>query len=187
MIQAETDVSLLLQALTFSATKHRDQRRKDREASPYINHPIQVVDILWRIGQVRNPAVLAAALLHDTLEDTETTAAEIAALFGPEVLALVQEVSDDKRLPKAVRKQLQIEHAVHASVNAKYIKLADKICNVHDLHHSPPVAWPLQRRREYLAWTARVVEGLRGTHQALEALYDTTLSAAQQRLQEEVC
>ena len=182
MIQAEADIALLLDALTFSATKHRDQRRKDKEASPYINHPIQVVNLLWTVGQVRDPIVLAAALLHDTLEDTATTAAELTALFGPEVLALVQEVSEDKTLPKAVRKRLQIEHAPHKSMHAKYIKLADKICNVSDIHHSPPADWPLQRRREYLTWTAKVVEGLRGTHQALEALYDRTLAAAQQHL-----
>lgn len=182
MIQAEADIALLLQALTFSATKHRDQRRKDKEASPYINHPIQVVNLLWNVGQVRNPTVLVAALLHDTLEDTATTEDEIATLFGPEVLALVQEVSDDKSLPKAVRKQLQIERAPYKSVHAKYIKLADKICNVSDIHHSPPVDWPLQRRRDYLNWTAKVVAGLRGTNQELEALYDRTLSAAQQRL-----
>src|SRR5512134_20524 len=131
----------LLKALRFSAEKHVDQRRKDARSSPYINHPIQVVETLWRVGKVRDVTLLVAAILHDTIEDTATTPEEIRDEFGEEVLALVLEVTDDKSLPKQVRKQLQVETASHKTGNAKLLKLADKICNVHDVVKSPPSVW----------------------------------------------
>jgi len=174
------EIGLLLRTLQFSAEKHRTQRRKDREASPYINHPIQVAGILWEVGKIPDITLMVAALLHDTLEDTQTTPEEIEQLAGAEVLALVQEVSDDKSLPKMERKQLQIEHASHLSERAKLLKLADKICNVYDVTHSPPENWPLERRREYLHWSQQVVAGLRGTNPHLENYYDRLLTEAQQ-------
>ena len=176
------DVTLLLTALKFSADKHRQQRRKDQETSPYINHPIQVAELLWQKGAVRDIVTIVGALLHDTLEDTNTTPAEIEALCGPAVLALVQEVTDDKSLPKSQRKRLQIESAPHKSIRAKQIKLADKICNVDDITHSPPQSWSLKRRQEYLTWSEQVVAGLRGVNPALESYYDTILAKAQQTL-----
>jgi guanosine-3',5'-bis(diphosphate) 3'-pyrophosphohydrolase len=179
------EVTLLLTALRLAADKHRLQRRKDREASPYINHPIEVAELLWRIGGVRDVVTLAAALLHDTLEDTSTTPLEIQQLCGSAVLALVQEVTDDKSLPKQQRKQLQVEKAHYHSTPAKYIKLADKICNVHDISHFPPQEWSQQRRQEYLEWSAQVVAGLRGINSALEAYYDTTLAEAKQILMQD--
>src|ERR1041384_6704850 len=104
----DESTGLLLNALRFAAEKHNDQRRKDAKASPYINHPIQVAEILWRVGDVRDTTLLVASLLHDTIEDTGTTPAEIKASFGEDVLALVLEVTDDKSLPKEVRKELQV-------------------------------------------------------------------------------
>lgn len=178
----EDSISLILKSLRFSADKHRNQRRKDQEASPYINHPIEVVDILWRIGQVRHIPTLAAAVLHDTIEDTSATPQEISSLFGEEVLSLVLEVTDDKTLPKQARKQLQIEHAPLISDSAKQIKLADKICNVYDLSHSPPTDWSLQRLKEYLDWSEKVVEGLRGVNIALEACFDEVVMDAKNLL-----
>ncbi|MCL4530317.1 MAG: HD domain-containing protein [Chloroflexi bacterium] len=169
------DTGLLIRALRFSADKHRYQRRKDQAQSPYINHPIEVSQLLWEVGGVRDVSVLLAALLHDTIEDTQTTPDEIRKLFGDEVLSLVLEVTDDKSLPKAERKRLQIENAPHKSVGAKLIKLADKSCNVRDMVGSPPKDWPLERRREYLLWTEQVVAGLRGTNMALEAYYEREL------------
>jgi guanosine-3',5'-bis(diphosphate) 3'-pyrophosphohydrolase len=166
---------LLLQALHFSAEKHRGQRRKGRGASPYINHPIEVATVLATIGGVSDVPTLMAAVLHDTLEDTQTTPLELEERFGAEVRRVVEEVSDDKRLPKHVRKQLQIEHAPHASARAKLVKLADKICNVRDVTHDPPPDWSLERRREYLDWTEKVVEGCRGSNAALERYYDEML------------
>lgn len=172
----DESTGLLLSAIHFSAGKHRDQRRKDQALSPYINHPIQVAHTLWQTGGVHDPITLAAAVLHDTLEDTATSAEELTALFGAEVLAVVQEVTDDKSLPKQERKRLQIEHAPHISAQAKLIKLADKICNLADVIASPPSNWSLERRQEYLLWTERVVSGLRGTNAALEETYDQLLS-----------
>jgi guanosine-3',5'-bis(diphosphate) 3'-pyrophosphohydrolase len=182
MIFNETDINLIFQAINFAAHKHQHQRRKNRQATPYINHPLAVMETLWRVGQVRHIPTLAAAVLHDTIEDTNTTPAEIEALFGSEVLALVQEVSDDKSLAKETRKQLQIEHAPHISLAAKEIKLADKILNVYDVTYNPPATWPQERIRAYLDWTEKVVGGLRGANSALEAEYDRTLALARAKV-----
>jgi guanosine-3',5'-bis(diphosphate) 3'-pyrophosphohydrolase len=149
---------LLLRAIDFAARKHKDQRRKDEEASPYINHPVSVALILAEIGAVMEPEILAAAILHDTLEDTETTSEELEAKFGQRVRRIVEEVTDDKSLPKKVRKQLQIDHAQDLSPDAVLIKLADKTANVLDVTHSPPKDWPIERKREYLDWAESVVK-----------------------------
>lgn len=179
---AEQDLALILQAFEFAAERHRNQRRKDHEATPYINHPIGVAEVLWRVGGVRDVPTLVAAILHDTIEDTGAKPEKIAALFGEDVLALVQEVSDDKSLPKAVRKQLQIEHAPHISGPAKLIKLADKIHNVYSIGHSPPKDWPAERLADYLDWAESVVNGLRGASADLERHFDETLAQARVRL-----
>lgn len=167
-----SDVGLLLRAARFAADKHRDQRRKGRRASPYINHPLEVADLLARVGGVDDPVTLVAGVLHDTVEDTRTTFEEIEANFGPEVRGVVAELTDDKSLPKAVRKRLQVEHAPHASRRAKLVKLGDKICNVLDVTNDPPADWATERRREYLEWAREVVEGLRGANAALERCFD---------------
>ena len=164
----------LLSALTFAAHKHRDQRRKDPEASPYINHPIAVAHVLAVEGGISDSATLLAAILHDTIEDTETTRQELDESFGVRVASIVAEVTDDKSLDKAERKRRQVEHAPHLSARAKRVKLADKICNLRDVAGNPPVDWPLERRREYFDWAKQVVDGLRGGHARLEALFDET-------------
>jgi guanosine-3',5'-bis(diphosphate) 3'-pyrophosphohydrolase len=165
-------------ALRFASEKHRDQRRRDREASPYVNHLIVVLETLWTVGGVRDPRVLAAGVLHDSIEDTETTAEELQERFGSEVAAIVLEVTDDKSLPKMTRKELQVERAASASFEARLIKLADKISNVSDLIHSPPANWTVERKRDYALWAERVVNRLRGTNPALEALFDDLCSQA---------
>ncbi|MBP1628829.1 MAG: phosphohydrolase [Holophagaceae bacterium] len=162
----------LLKALSFAAEKHRNQRRKDPEASPYINHPIALADLLVNEGGVEDPVVLCAAVLHDTIEDTETTPEELGRVFGPAILGIVLEVTDDKSLEKSVRKQLQVEHAPHCSPGAKLVKLADKICNLRDILSSAPRGWSVERRLEYFDWAGRVVAGLRGSHAGLEAIFD---------------
>ncbi|MFZ5884515.1 MAG: HD domain-containing protein [Chloroflexota bacterium] len=178
----DDSTGLILKALRFSARKHNDQRRKDSRSSPYVNHPIQVAETLWRVGGVRDVTLLIAAILHDTIEDTGTTPEEIRAEFGGDVLALVLEVTDDKSLPKQTRKQLQIQTAPHKSHNAKLLKLADKICNVDDIVHSPPADWTLERKREYLLWTEKVVAGLRGVNVKLEMAYDELLAEGKRAL-----
>jgi len=179
----DESTGLLLKALRFSAEKHTHQRRKDAKASPYINHPIQVAEILWTLGDVRDQTLLLASILHDTIEDTATTPDEIKMEFGEDVLALVLEVTGDKSLPKQVRKQLQVENAAHKTRNAKLLKLADKISNVQDIITSPPKDWSLERRREYLLWTERVVAGLRGVSPKLENRYDAILAEGKRSLE----
>ena len=170
-MEDQNTVTAILKALRFASLKHRDQRRKDADASPYINHPIEVAELLARVGGVTDLVTLQGAILHDTIEDTKTTPEELEAAFGPEVRRVVEEVTDDKRLPKAERKRLQIERAPHLSERAKQIKIADKISNAQAVAMSPPVDWPLERRREYLDWTENVVAGLRGCNQPLESHY----------------
>lgn len=172
----------ILTALLFASNKHKDQRRKDEDASPYINHPIEVAELLARVGGVTDIVVLQSAALHDTIEDTRTTAEELEEVFGPEVRHIVQEVTDDKSLPKEDRKQLQIEHAPHLSKRAKLVKLADKISNVRAIAQAPPSNWSLERRGAYLDWTEKVVAGLRGCNDQLEELYDRSLRLGRETL-----
>ena len=184
---SEHDFSQFLTALKFSADKHRKQRRKDGE-TPYINHPIQVTELLWRVGGIHDITILVAALLHDVIEDTQTSPDEIREKFGQEVLSIVLEVSDDKSQPKAERKQHQIEEAPHLSTQATQIKLADKISNIYSITHVPPVDWSIERKKQYLDWGEKVVQGMQGTNPALKALFDETLAEGRRLLaQEEAC
>lgn len=164
---------ILLRALAFAAERHSGQRRKDAAASPYINHPIALADVLANEGRVLDVVVLSAAMLHDVIEDTPTSADEIEARFGTRIATVVVEVSDDRSLDKATRKRRQIEHAPHLSPEAKLVKLADKICNLRDILASPPVHWPLPRQQAYFDWSAQVIAGVRGVHPQLEAVFDT--------------
>ena len=175
----------ILKALHFAARKHRDQRRKDVEASPYINHPIEVAEILAREGGVTDPITLQAAILHDTIEDTNTTREELDELFGEEVRRVVEEVTDDKSLPKAERKRLQIEHSRHLSSRAQQVKIGDKISNVLGVTSAPPADWSIERRREYLDWTEKVVAGCRGCNAALENVYYQVLADGRKALDAE--
>ena len=168
----DVDIGIVIKAASFAADKHRKQRRKDADASPHMNHPIALADLLANQGGVSDPGVLCAALLHDTIEDTDTTPEELRAAFGDEIADVVLEVTDDKTLAKKLRKQLQIEHARHASPRAKLVKLADKICNLRDLAATPPADWSAQRKADYFDWAREVVAGLRGSHAELEALFD---------------
>ena len=165
----------LLAAAHFAAVAHRRQRRKGADQDPYINHPLEVADLLASVGGVTDETTLLAALLHDTVEDTDVTPADLVARFGQAVADAVAEVTDDKSLPKARRKALQVEHAPHLSAAAKQVKLADKICNVSSVTTAPPPDWPTARRVEYLDWAERVVAGLRGCNPALERLFDDRL------------
>ncbi len=175
-----SDTTLILKAASFAAHKHRNQRRKDVDASPYINHPLALARVLAEEGGVTDVATLCAALLHDTVEDTDTTVEELASEFGAEVAALVAEVTDDKALPKAERKRMQVEHAAHISYKAKRVKLADKICNLRDVAATPPADWSLERRREYFDWAKSVIDRLRGVDPRMEQVFDTAYSVRPQ-------
>jgi len=173
-----SDLTKLLQAISFSAKKHRYQRRKGGDAEPYINHPLEVVNLLANIGNVTDYEILMAAVLHDTVEDTETSPEELTELFGENVTRMVLEVTDDKSLPKERRKELQIEHAPHLSFGAKQIKLGDKISNVTDVLNNPPADWSDERKDEYIVWAANVVDALRGVNKELEEHFDRLAALA---------
>ena len=174
---------LILKAAHFAAQKHRDQRRKDKEVSPYINHPISVAKIISEIGNIEDPEVLAAALLHDTIEDTETTVDELIDNFGERVCSLVQEVTDDKSLPKMERKQRQIEHAKEISEGAALIKLGDKISNVTDITNTPPTDWANERRLEYFEWAEEVINNCPKVNTSLEKYFKYSIQKGREKLQ----
>ena len=162
----------ILQAAAFAADKHRLQTRKDKDATPYINHPLALACLLAYECAEQDQTLLIAALLHDTIEDTQTTFEEIASRFGKDVAEIVQEVTDDKSLAKEERKRLQIVHASTASYTAKLVKFADKICNLREILGSPPAGWALEGKRKYFDWAKEVVDQMRGTHGRLEQLFD---------------
>ncbi len=176
MPQNSDPIGVFVKAVAFAADKHRTQRRKDADASPYINHPIALANVLANEGGVTDVVVLSAAVLHDTIEDTNTTAEELTAIFGAKITVTVLDVTDDKSLDKHVRKQRQIEHAPHISKEAKLVKLADKICNLRDILASPPADWSPERKQGYFDWAAKVVADVRGVHPELEAVFDGLLA-----------
>lgn len=169
---SQTDISVLVKAIHFAANKHRHQRRKDRDATPYVNHPITLAHILVNEAGLTDVITICSALLHDTIEDTDTTEAEIREEFGQEVSQVVMEVTDDKDLAKQQRKQAQIDHAPQLSSRARAVKLADKIANLRDVEADPPLDWSLSRCQGYFDWALEVVEALRGEHPVLEELFD---------------
>ncbi len=170
------------EAASFAARKHTGQRRKGDDAAPYINHPLDVANLLANVGKIEDYDVLIAALLHDTIEDTETTEKEITEKFGATVCDYVLEVTDDKSLPKAERKQLQIEHSAHISKGAKSIKLGDKISNIRDVTENPPADWNEQRRLEYIEWGEKVINQLRGANEYLEKYFDDLIKNARETI-----
>ncbi len=177
------NLAKLLQAASFSAQKHRLQKRKGADSDPYINHPLEVANLLANIGKVEDFDIIIAAILHDTVEDTETTKEEITELFGERVCGMVLEVTDDKSLPKAERKLKQIEHAPHLTDGAKQIKLCDKISNITDVMNNPPHDWDDKRRLEYIEWGEKVVAGLRGANKNLENYFDELVIKAKDKFE----
>jgi Guanosine polyphosphate pyrophosphohydrolases/synthetases len=172
MPKTKDDLGLILGAAQFAAQKHRSQRRKDVDATPYINHPIALAEVLHTHGGVTDPIVLAAALLHDTIEDTLTTYDELRGQFGAPVADVVVEVTDVKFLGKEARKRLQITKAGRASERARHVKLADKICNLRDMLGRPPSGWSLIRLQKYFDWAKEVVDQARGVNPKLEQMFD---------------
>jgi GTP diphosphokinase / guanosine-3',5'-bis(diphosphate) 3'-diphosphatase len=176
------DLHRILAAAIFATCKHQRQVRKDARQSPYVTHPLQVAQILWEVGGVRDVKTLIAAVLHDTIEDTPTTQAEVREDFGEEVLQIVLEVTDDKSLEKMTRKHMQVIHAPQLSQPARLIKLGDKLVNCRDILQNPPKNWSLDRRRNYIQWGADVIAKIRGTNTALEEAFDQVLCDAQAQL-----
>merc|ERR1712232_1121659 len=172
----QMSASKILQAANFAAMKHTDQRRKVGDI-PYINHPIGVANFLTEIGGVDDVLAIQGALLHDTVEDTDTTFEEIESIFGKEVADVVREVTDDKNLNKAERKKQQVEHAKHASYQAKLIKLCDKLYNCRDIQKQPPSFWDPVRCQGYFVWSRAVINGVRGTNKPLEDALDEVFAS----------
>jgi guanosine-3',5'-bis(diphosphate) 3'-pyrophosphohydrolase len=160
-----------VRALAFASRKHSQQRRKDADASPYINHPIALVSVLAVEAGIDDLDTLRAALLHDTIEDTDTSVEELVETSGGSVASLVQEVTDDKGLPKSERKLRQVGHASHLSQKAGLVKLADKIANLRDVAERPPTDWPLARRQEYFDWVKQVVDQISDPPAELATLF----------------
>jgi len=163
------------EAIIFAAQAHSGQHRKDGK-TPYINHPLEVMNLVVQHVDSPDEDVLIAAALHDIVEDTNVTEAEIAEFFGIRVSQLVAELTDDKMLSKEERKRMQLEEVHTLSADGKLLRLCDKICNVYDILYAPPGEWTLQRRMDYLVWANAVVDKIRGVHPALEARFDELYS-----------
>lgn len=173
------DDRLIWKALQFAAEAHRHQHRKGADRSPYINHCIEVAHRIRIEGGTDDPEILAAALLHDVVEDTSVTLEEVGALFGPRVQGLVDEMSDDMNLSSAERKQLQENHAPGLSPDARLLKLADKIANLEALATVPPIHWSAERQQAYLDWACRVASRVPDTGTALEQSFEEIRQKAQ--------
>lgn len=167
-------VQRIFAAAKFAAEKHAYQKRKGAAAEPYVNHVIEVAQLVAESSDELDANMVMAALLHDTIEDTPTTREELDAAFGSDVASLVVEMTDDKSLPKDIRKELQIKDAPHKTPRAQVIKLADKISNQRSLLTSPPADWSEARRRAYIEWCRRVVDALSAPNPVLKAEFDRT-------------
>ena len=171
-------VRAIMAAADTAARWHAAQRRKGEAQEPYVNHLLEVAALIAEATEGRDPDLVIAGLLHDAVEDSGISADEIAARFGADVAALVMAVTDDKSLPKAERKRLQIVMAPKKDVRAKILKIADKTSNLRALAASPPAGWPAARRRDYIAWARAVVDGARGVSPWLEGQFDQAAAAA---------
>jgi guanosine-3',5'-bis(diphosphate) 3'-pyrophosphohydrolase len=169
----------VLKAADAAARWHVHHRRKGPATEPYINHLLEVAMLVAEASEGSDPNLVIAALLHDAIEDSEVPVELIARSFGPEVAALVAEVTDDKSLPQAERKRLQVAHAGSRSQRAKMLKLADKTSNLRAVAASPPADWSVKRRIEYVAWAQAVAAGLRGASPWLEQRFDEAVRAAE--------
>ena len=168
-------VQNILSAVVFAAQKHTNQRRNGAAAEPYINHVVEVAELVAGALLEPDTNLVIAALLHDTIEDAGVTIEELTERFGVDVAQLVAEVTDDKSLPKEERKRLQVANAPRKSERAQMITLADKIANLSSLYSSPPVGWDSERKKEYLLWCGQVVDGLAKPNSILLAEFDAVL------------
>jgi GTP diphosphokinase / guanosine-3',5'-bis(diphosphate) 3'-diphosphatase len=172
-------MEMVFKALELAAVRHRKQYRKGGDRTPYINHLVQVVNILASEGGETDIVLLSAAALHDVLEDTikndaemQQVKAHITEVYGAEVLSVVLEVTDDKSLDKKEVRRLQVEHAPHMTQRAQKLKLADKLANIRDIAVNPPFFWPRKQIVAYIEWSKEVIDKLRGVHPVLETAFD---------------
>ena len=177
-----SEIVLITRALRFAAERHSTQRRKGQAKEPYVNHLAEVAELVAKATEGRDTNLVVAALLHDTVEDTETVPEELITEFNSDIAQLVREVTDDKSLSKQDRKNLQVANASKKSPRAKLLKLADKTSNLRSIAHSPPEDWDTARKQEYINWATEVVAGLKGVNPWLEELFDEALKGAQKEL-----
>lgn len=174
----QSDVARLMEAVNFAALKHRIQKRKDVDESPYIIHPIAVTTLLAVEAGVSDLLTLQAAVLHDTLEDTDTTYEELVGRFGNEVANAVRENTDDKSIKdKHERKRLQVVNAPHKSLAAARVKLADKTCNLRDIANTPPADWVYADKRKYYESAKKVVDALPDVGEELREIFNAAYTA----------
>jgi len=181
----DVDFELFLKALSFATKQHSGQVRKGGLGIPYINHPVEVTRVLYELGDVRDMDLLCAALLHDVVEDTETTKEDLEREFGKEIAGIVEEVSDPHELDTLAARKRQIIIAPKLSYSAKLLRLVDKICNVKDIGESPPL-WQNGRRLEYIAWATQVVEALKPVNTTLENLFEKVKREALEKINGQV-
>jgi guanosine-3',5'-bis(diphosphate) 3'-pyrophosphohydrolase len=178
------DIHLVIKAVTYAAEKHKYQRRKGFNQVPYINHPLKVANLLSEAGE-NDENLLLAAILHDIIEDTDATDEELRREFNNEICEIVLEVTDDKELPYAIRKELQVKNTPNLSISAKKIKIADKICNIRDIVNYP-LDWSTERKLSYLEWAEQVVQACRGINEKLDKIFEDTLKEGLEKLQGEL-
>lgn len=169
----------VLKAADAAARWHVHQRRKGPAGEPYINHLVEVAMLVGEATGGSDTNLVIAALLHDAIEDCEVPRELIAETFGEDVASIVGEVTDDKSLPKEVRKDKEVETAPTKSQRAKLLKLADKTSNLRAVAASPPANWSVKRRKKYVDQSREVAKGLRGVNQKLEDQFDQAAAAAE--------
>lgn len=162
---------LITRAMDFAARAHADQRRKGAKGEPYVNHLTEVADLVGEATDYKDAVLIAAALLHDVIEDFDVTHAELVTEFGAEVADVVRECSDDTSLPRLERKRLQVQHIPHLSTRAKLVKLADKTSNLRAIDRTPPEGWSRDRKAEYVNFGRQIAAGAKGIAPKLDARF----------------
>uniref|UniRef100_A0A915AEB2 Guanosine-3',5'-bis(diphosphate) 3'-pyrophosphohydrolase MESH1 n=1 Tax=Parascaris univalens TaxID=6257 RepID=A0A915AEB2_PARUN len=170
------DVAVIMKAVDLAARRHRRQRRGDPARTPFINHLVGVAYILTNEAKVYDTVTIVAAILHDIIEDTETTYVEIREMFGNEVATIVSECTIDKSQLRDARKKRQIVNASKLSHKAKLVELADKLYNLRDIERVMPVGWTARHKREHFEWLRDYVAVMKGTNEALETAIDEVIS-----------
>ena len=169
MIQSE--MAKIVRAAYFAGEKHKDQRRSDKEETPYINHPLELASILVDEGHIEDVDVICAALLHDTIEDTDTTYEELNLIFGSVVTSIVREVTNDMSLSSPERRLKEAASIPHLTFQAKLVKLADKIANIRDISTMPPVGWTLEKKEAYFDFSLSIAEQAKDASQVLYEIF----------------
>ena len=180
------DLRRLTKALVFAAEAHRNQRRKGAAQEPYLNHLIEVLDLVVQVTDGVDMDVVIAALLHDVVEDTAATHEDVAMNFGERVAEIVRENSDDMSLPKAERRRARIAAIPLKSKEARLVKMADVISNLRAIAVSPPAGWPAERKLGYLQGCRHLVDAARGTDTAIERIFDQTAADVERAIRDEL-